>query len=236
MGKRIVSQRRGKGSMRYRAPNHRFFGEANYTSVNSEQSKGVVRDIVHCPAHTAPLVCAEYENGELALLIAPEGIRVNDIIESNTESVAKGNIVRLKDVPEGTSVYNIEGIPGDGGKFVRSSGTTAKVVSQLGDKVEILLPSKKKKIFNLNCRATVGVIAAGGRPDKPFMKAGTRHYKMKARNKLYPKVCGVSMNAVDHPHGGAESHHKGKPTIARRYAPPGAKVGKIRPRRTGMKR
>lgn len=236
MGKRIVQQRRGRGTMRYRAPNHRFFGEVFYTSYKSEPAKGIVRDIVHCPAHTAPLVCTEYENGEMALLIAPEGVRIGDTVESHTDSVEKGNIVRLKDAPEGTTVYNIEGIPGDGGKFVRSSGTTARVVSQLGNKVEVLLPSKKKKNFNPECRATVGTIAGGGRPEKPFVKAGTKHYKMKARNKLYPRVCGVSMNAVDHPYGGAESHHKGKPTIARRHAPAGAKVGKLRPRKTGKKR
>ena len=56
---------------------------------------------------------------------------------------------------------------------------------------------------------------------------------MRAKNKLYPKVCGVSMNAVDHPFGGSSSHHKGKPTQSSRNAPPGRKVGKIAPRRTG---
>ena len=68
------------------------------------------------------------------------------------------------------------------------------------------------------------------------MKAGRKYHYMKARNKLYPRVCGISMNAVDHPHGTSRSSKKGHPTIAPRNAPPGRKVGKIRPRRTGMKR
>ena len=99
-----------------------------------------------------------------------------------------------------------------------------------------MLPSKKEKSFSPQCRATLGVIAGQGRKEKPFLKAGTRHYYMKARNKLYPRVKGQSMNAVDHPHGTSRSSKKGQPTIADRNAPPGAKVGKIRPRRTGMQR
>ena len=79
----------------------------------------------------------------------------------------------------------------------------------------------------------IGLVAGAGRPEKPFMKAGTKHHKMKARNKLYPIVSGVAMNSLSHPFGGTQSSHKGRPTIAPKNAPPGRKVGKIRPRQTG---
>ena len=104
------------------------------------------------------------------------------------------------------------------------------------NEVVIVLPSKKQKIFHPECRATIGTIAGSGRKEKPFLKAGTKYHYMKARNKLYPKTSGIAMNAVDHPHGTSRSSKKGHPTIARKNAPPGAKVGKIRPRRTGYKR
>ena len=91
-------------------------------------------------------------------------------------------------------------------------------------------------MFLPDCRAAIGIIAGAGRLEKPFLKAGTRFKKMRARNKLYPKVCGISMNAVDHPFGDKCSHIKGRPTLSPRSAPPGRKVGKIAPRRTGKKR
>ena len=97
------------------------------------------------------------------------------------------------------------------------------------------MPSKKQKQFHPNCRATVGVIAGSGKGEKPILKAGKRHHMMKARNKLYPQTSGVAMNAVDHPFGSGRGRHKGKPTIAPRFAPPGRKVGMIRARRTGRK-
>ena len=98
------------------------------------------------------------------------------------------------------------------------------------------LPSSKTKDFNPDCRACIGIIAGSGRKEKPFLKAGTKHHAMKARNKLYPSVSGTSQNAVDHPFGGSSSSVKGRPTQAPRNAPPGRKVGKIAPTRTGRKK
>ena len=149
--------------------------------------------------------------------------------------IERGNVLQLKNIPEGTLIYNIESNPGDGGKFVRSSGTFARIVGKMKNKIIILLPSKKKKDFNPECRATIGIIAGGGRKEKPFLKAGKMYHKMRQKNKLYPKVCGVSMNAVDHPFGGSKSSHKGRPTQSGRFDPPGRKVGKISPKRTGRR-
>jgi len=127
-------------------------------------------------------------------------------------------------------------VPGDGGKLVKTSGGVARIVSKSLKKVIVKLPSKKQKEFHPKCNATIGVIAGSGRVDKPFLKAGNKFKAMKAKGKYWPIVSGASMNAVDHPLGGARSSRKGRPTIAPRNAPPGRKVGMIRPRKTGRGR
>ena len=98
------------------------------------------------------------------------------------------------------------------------------------------LPSKKQKEFHPGCRASIGVVAGAGRKEKPFYKAGRKYHAMKAKNKYYPKTSAQSMNAVDHPFGNKRSSRKSKAKPAPRDAPPGRKVGMIRPRRTGRKK
>ena len=151
----------------------------------------------------------------------------------NLVELKAGNILPLKNIPEGTSVYNIESNPGDGGKFVRSSGAFAKIITKIDQGIVVELPSSKRKTFSPECRAAVGIVAGSGRTEKPFLKAGSRMYKMKARNKFWPQVSGTSMNSLSHPFGGSSSHAKGIPTQSSRNSPPGRKVGKIAPKRTG---
>ena len=171
------------------------------------------------------------------MAFAPEGIKVGDEVSlGQEEEIQKGNVLPLMSIPEGTLVHNIELRPGDGGKLVRTSGASAKIVAKTETTVRVLLPSKKEKIFLGTCRSAIGVLAGSGRTDKPFLKAGNKYKKMRAKNKLYPKVCGISMNAVDHPFGSGCSHIKGRPTLSPRSAPPGRKVGKIAPRRTGKRK
>lgn len=234
MGKNLIQQARGKGSPRYRAPSFRYRGKAKHKSHSEKTMSGKIVDLVHCPGHSAPLAQIEFEDGELVLMLAPEGIKVGEKVTAGSDShVLKGNTTSLSKIPEGTQIFNIESIPGDGGKFVRSSGTFAKVLSQSEDKVLILLPSKKKKYFNPKCRATIGVVSSGGRPEKPILKAGKRYHMMKARNKLYPKVSGNAQNAVDHPFGNARSQRKSKAKPVGKHAPPGRKVGMLHPKHTG---
>ncbi len=97
------------------------------------------------------------------------------------------------------------------------------------------MPSKKEKMFNLKCRATIGVIAGAGRMEKPIVKAGKKHYMKKAKNKLWPRTSAVKVNVIDHPFGSGRGKNP-KSKIAKRNAPPGKKVGHIRPRKTGKKR
>lgn len=235
MGKSLIQQKRGKGSPRYRAPSFRYKGKASFSRY--EEGKVItanVADIVHSRGHTAPLMELKYSNGEVGLLQAPEGIKIGDKIEIGTDvEIKAGNILPLKNIPEGTSIYNIESNPGDGGKFVRTCGAFAKIITKTQEGIVVQLPSYKRRTFLPECKATIGTIAGSGRTEKPFLKAGSRFYAMKMKNKLWPNVSGTSMNSVSHPFGGSSSHAKGIPTQASRNAPPGRKVGKIAPKRTG---
>ena len=102
----------------------------------------------------------EYQTGEQAILPAPLGVKVGDQIEAGTNAgVKSGNVLPLRSIPAGTQVFNIEIIPGDGGKMVRSSGSAARVVSHEEGRVVIKLPSKVLKRINPDCRATIGMTA-----------------------------------------------------------------------------
>lgn len=230
MGKRLIQQARGKGGPTYRAPSFRYKGEARFPS---NSVKGKITDIISCQGHSAPLFEIKYDDNSTGFMIACENKRVGDEIVVGGEN---SPITELKNLPEGTFIYNIESIPMDGGKFVRASGTFARLLSKTENKITVQLPSKKQKEFHPNCRAAVGVVAAGGRTEKPFLKAGSKFYAMKAKNKLWPIVSGGSMNAVDHPFGNKRSARKSKAKPAPNNAPPGRKVGMIRPRRTGRKK
>lgn len=237
MGKNLIQQARGKGGPTYRAPTHKYRGKISHPKLSKENLQGEIKGITHCPGHSAPLIVIEYSTGESIIAAAPEQVHVGQKVEyGHNIEISPGGISELRSLPEGTAIFNIEKSPGDGGKFVRSSGNYAKIVNKQSDKVVVLLPSKKKKDFNPSCRAMIGTIAGGGRPELPIQKAGKMYHKARARNKLYPSVSGASMNAVDHPLGGARSSRKGRPTIAPKNAPPGRKVGMLKPKRTGRGR
>ncbi len=236
MGKNLIQQKRGKGGPRYRSPGFKYAGKASYRQPSEKITSGKILDIIKCSGHTAPLIKVKYDNGETSLMIAPEGVKVGDGIKVGSgKDIGPGNIASLKDLPEGTLVYNIENTPGDGGKVARSSGMFARIVYKSKKKIMVKLPSHKQKEFNPECRATIGTIAGSGRLEKPFLKAGKKYYAMKARNKLWPITSATSMNSLSHPFGGTKSSHKGKPTQSSRNSPPGRKVGKIAPKRTGRK-
>lgn len=165
-------------------------------------------DIVHDPGRSAPIAQVKFENGEKEVILAPESIQIDDNIECGVSApISFGNSLPLAEIPEGTPIYDIENRPGDGGKFVRSSGTYASLITHDADKAVIELPSGELKSFNPACRATIGVVAGGGRKDKPFLKAGKRWHAFKAKGKKSMTVRGVAMNAVGQPHGGGNRQH-----------------------------
>ncbi len=234
MGKSLIQQKRGKGSPRYRAPSFRYGRKVGLIRQDDKTTTADILNIVHSTGHTAPLMELEYTNGEIGLLQAPQGVKIGDKIEVGDDIELKtGNVLPLKNIPEGTSIYNIESSPGDGGKFVRTSGTFARIITKSEEGIVVELPSGKRRTFLHECRAVIGVVAGSGRTEKPFLKAGTKYYDMTATNKMWPKVSGTSMNSVSHPFGGRSSHAKGTPTQSARNSPPGRKVGKIAPKRTG---
>jgi large subunit ribosomal protein L2 len=246
MGKRIIAQRRGKGSPTFRAPSHRYKGNLEHVRVDKNQTvSGRVMEITHDPARSAPIarVQIERENGDEKkgkeqFIVIPEGIGVGDTISYGESAAVKiGNTVPLRCIPEGVMICNVEARPNDGGKFVRASGNGATLLAHEHDtgRSMLVMPSGKKKWLSSDCYATIGVVAGGGRTEKPFVKAGKKYHKMKARAAKYPTVRGVAMNPVDHPHGGGGHQHVGKSKTPGRNAPPGRKVGSIAAKRTGRK-
>lgn len=236
MGKRLAQQARGRGGPAYRSRSFAYGGHARLRPVVPNKIMGTITDIVKSSGHYAPLIRIQYEDGVACIMQAPEFVKVGDAVQSGPGSeIGAGNVLALQDIPEGTPVFNVESRPGDGGKFCRTSGCAARVVSKSDDRVTILLPSKKSKILHANCRAVVGVPAGGGRKEKPFLKAGAVHYLKRSRNKRYPIVGAAAQNAVDHPFGNKRTSRKAKQKAASKHAPPGKKVGKLWPKRTGKK-
>lgn len=230
MGKRIIQRARGHGSLTYRVRKQAYRFRIGYSK---NEGSGVVLKIIHSPAHSAPLARIKL-GGEIFYNPAGEMMHEGQIITLG-KNIANGNVASLKDIPLGTQVYNIESAPYDGGIFIRTAGSTGIVSQKSAGKVGVMMPSKKLKSFNDKCRATIGIIAGAGRLEKPFAKAGAVHYKMKTRNKLWPRSSAVKMNAIDHPFGSGRGKRI-KSKIAKRNAPPGANVGLLRPRRTGRKK
>ena len=146
-----------------------------------------------------------------------------------------GNILPVASMPEGTIISNVEAKYGDRGSFARASGTSAIIIghSEDGEKTRVRLPSGVRKTIQGSCRGMVGVIAGGQRTDKPLLKAAAAYWKNKAKRNRWPKVRGVAMNPVDHPHGGGNQQHIGHPSTVPRSAPPGQKAGLVAARRTG---
>jgi len=240
MGKRLIVQARGAGGPRYRAPGHKYNGEVKYRFYDSHEKEGIVRgriiEFINDPGRNSLLAVVEYEDGEKGFLIANEGLREGSIIECGARaSVKHGNILPLKNIPEGSFVYNIEALPGDGGKFVRSAGTYALLIAHDNGNTIVQFPSGAVKTVLSLARATLGIAAGGGRRERPILKAGKRHYMLHSRPKIWPKVRGKAMNTVDHPYGGGSKQCAGKPKTVSRNAPPGRKVGLIAARRTGRK-
>ncbi|MBT3691539.1 50S ribosomal protein L2 [Candidatus Woesearchaeota archaeon] len=241
MGKRILSQRRGRGTSTYRAPSHRYFGKVTHRAYDEIEKtgllEGTVKDLINCPGHSAPLAAIEYDNGDKILMFAPQGIHTGQRISSGAKSEIKiGNTVPIKKIPVGMIINNIESKAGDGGKFSRAAGSFAKVIAKTDKKITIEFSSKKKKKITPECRVVVGILAGSGRKEKPILKAGNMSKMKKAKNKLYPVTSGVAMNAVDHPFGSGRGRHMGKPRTVSRHAPPGRKVGSIASRKTGKKK
>merc|ERR1711957_320128 len=190
--------------------------------------KGVVKDIVHDPGRGAPLAKVVFRDAykykhRTEYFIAVEGMYTGMFVYAGLKAnLQVGNIMPVNQMPRGT--------------IARASGTSGIVIghSEDGKKSRVRLPSGVRKTILGRCRAMIGVIAGGARCDKPLLKANAAYYKAKAKRKNWPRVRGVAMNPVEHPHGGGNHQHVGHPTTTRRDAPRGQKCGLIAARRTGL--
>ena len=234
MGKRILQRRRGKAGIQFRAPSKGKVAPVRYPRT---EGNATVTAILDERGRSAPLAQIRLEGDRYTYLPATAGLTVGQQLSlGGAAQVAGGNVLPLSGIPEGTRVSNIELRPGDGGKLVRASGTSAVLFSKAGGRVILKLPSGKNILVRERCRATVGEGAGGGRREKPFLTAGARHHAMRAAGRVYPRMRGIAMAVVYHPFGGGRHQHPGKSTSTSRNAPPGRKVGLIAPRKTGRKR
>lgn len=235
MGKRIIQQARGHGSKTYRVRRKAFRYRVKYP--RELKGQGTVIKLMNSPGHSAPLAKIKYDKGVFynpAFKGMIEGQKI--IFDANEESRKKqGSILKLKDIPIKTQIYNIESRPKDGGVFIKSGGSSAILNRIVGKDIFVLMPSKKEKKFNPDCRASIGIIAGSGRLEKPILKAGKKYHIKKSKNKLWPRTSAVKVNVIDHPFGSGRGKNP-KSKIAKRNAPPGKKVGLLRPRRTGKRK
>ncbi len=236
MGKRIISQNRGRGSPTYTAPSHKYKAKLAHPAMSDTTIKAKVTEILHDPARSAPIARVSFENGEERLILVCEGTSVGQELKCGIGAEIKiGNILPLAEIPEGTPICNIESHPGDGGHFARASGVYGLLITHDVGKTLVQMPSGAMKWLHPHCRAVIGVVAGGGRTDKPFVKAGKKYHKLKTRAAKYPRTSGVAMNVIDHPFGGGNQKHPGRPKSVSRNTPPGRKVGSIASRRTGKR-
>ncbi len=232
MGKRIIPRARGAGGPRYVAPSHRYLGKVEYFPFGPVSGK--VIDIKHDPGRSAPLAIIRNEEGKQIFQIAPEGMQVGDLVSYDGE-IKKGNVLELSKIPEGTKIFGIENYPGSGPKMCRSSGVAAQILSKKGDKVSIQFSSGAVREMDGRCRASIGIPAASGRPEKPWLKVGTQWFAKMTRGKIFPRSAGVAQTPADHPYGGRSKRPRPSRTVSR-SAPPGAKVGSIAARRVGKRK
>jgi len=244
MGRVIRGQRKGAGSV-FKSHTHlrKKPSKLRVISMNERNQyvKGKVIDIIHDSGRGAPLAVIEFYNQiryskKKEYMIAVEGLFTGQFVFFGQKAMINvGNCLPLGNMPEGTYVCNIEEQLGDRGKMCKASGSYALIVTHLREQglTRLRMPSGSKKNISSNCRACIGIVAGGGRLDKPMLKAGNSYHKFKAKRNCWPKVRGVAMNPVEHPHGGGNHQHIGMPSTIRRDASAGRKVGLIAARRTG---
>ncbi|KAA0151390.1 hypothetical protein FNF27_06373 [Cafeteria roenbergensis] len=247
MGKVIRTQRKGRGSV-FRSHNTHRIGATKLRVLDFAERhgyiRGVVREVAHDPGRGAPMAKVDFRDPyrykkSTALVVAAEGMYTGQFVYFGKKAqLTIGNVLPVGEMPEGTICCNMEQQPGDRGIFARCSGDYITIISHNEDtqKTKVRLPSGSKKTISSKCRAMVGLVAGGGRLDKPMLKAGRAYHKYRVKRNEWPKVRGVAMNPVEHPHGGGNHQHIGHASTCRKDASAGQKAGLIGARRTGRLR
>lgn len=176
---------------------------------NKDGIPGKVAAIEYDPNRSANIALINYVDGEKRYIIAPNGLKVGDVIESGENADIKvGNALPLKNIPVGTVVHNIELKAGKGGQLVRSAGNSAQLMGKEGNYATVKLPSGEFRLIRLECRATIGQVGNVEHEIITIGKAGRKRHMG-----FRPTVRGSVMNPNDHPHGGGEGRAPiGRPT------------------------
>lgn len=166
---------------------------------------GKIVTIEYDPNRSANIALVSYVDGEKRYIIAPDSIKVGDKIESGEKvEIKAGNALPLKNIPLGSSIYNIELNKGKGGQLVRSAGTSAVLAAKEGDHCLVKLPSGEIRKIHKDCYSTIGVVGNKDHSNITIGKAGRSRWMNKR-----PTVRGVAMNPIDHPLGGGEGKSAG---------------------------
>jgi len=247
MGRVIRNQRKGRGSV-FTAHTRLNKAPAKLRGLDFAERhgyiRGVVKKIFHDPGRGAPLAHVQFRDPykyklHTETFIANEGMYSGQFVYAGkAAALTIGNILPVGAVPEGTVVSNVEEKIGDRGTLGRTSGNYCTVIGHNVDagQTRVKLPSGAKKVIKSSSRGMVGIVAGGGRTEKPLLKASRAKHKFAVKRNSWPKTRGVAMNPVDHPHGGGNHQHIGKASTISRYAARGQKAGLIAARRTGLLR
>ena len=166
----------------------------NKLGMNAE-----VMTLEYDPNRTAFIALVKYEDGEKRYILAPEGLKVGDIVRSGDADIKPGNALALKDIPVGTVIHNVELYPGKGAQLVRSAGNMAQLMAKENGMALVRLPSGELRNVSEKCMASIGTVSNGDHLNVNLGKAGrVRHMGVR------PTVRGSVMNPNDHPHGGGE--------------------------------
>ncbi|RYF44659.1 MAG: 50S ribosomal protein L2 [Chitinophagaceae bacterium] len=195
----------GRRSMRYRGGGHKKM----YRIVDFKRDKknvpATVATIEYDPNRTAFIALLHYADGEKRYIIAPQGLQVGaTIIAGDAVAPEVGNALQMKNMPLGTNIHNIEMQPGQGGKLVRSAGTSAQLTNKEERYAVLKMPSGELRKVLINCYATVGIVSNSDHSLERMGKAGRNRWKG-----IKPRTRGVAMNPVDHPMGGGEGKSSG---------------------------
>lgn len=195
----------GRITSRFRGGGHKRLYRVIDFKRNKDNIPATVASIEYDPNRSARIALLYYVDGEKAYILAPDGLRVGDRVESGANADIKaGNTLPLRNIPLGTHVHNIELHKGHGGQLARGAGGYAQLTAKEGKYAQVKLPSGEVRMILLDCRATVGQV---GNPDHGKVSVG------KAGRACWlgrrPHVRGVAMNPVDHPLGGGEGKSSG---------------------------
>ena len=194
----------GRVTMRHRGGGARKI----YRIIDFKRDKigvpGKVAAIEYDPNRSARIALISYKDGEKRYILAPNGLSVGDVITAGPNSDIKpGNAMKLRNIPDGTLIHNIELEPGRGGVAVRSAGVAAQLMAKEGKYAFVRMPSSELRLVLLECAATIGQVGNEEHENIVFGKAGRTRWKGRR-----PHVRGMVMNPVDHPMGGGEGRSK----------------------------